>query len=93
MVHIFLKEGRGNVHFATLGLHLSFSAKLRIWQVSACKMEPQSGTMITQAPTQLSTELGNSISTLTAQAQLVSQSVALLAELVIIILKLGKLGI
>ena len=29
--------------FATLGLHLGFSAKLRIWQVSACKMEPRSG--------------------------------------------------
>ena len=28
---------------ATLGLHLGFSAKLRIWQVSACKMEPRSG--------------------------------------------------
>ena len=28
-------------------LHLGFSAKLRIWQVSACKMEPQSGTIIT----------------------------------------------
>ena len=26
--------------FATLGLHLGFSARLRIWQVSACKMEP-----------------------------------------------------
>ena len=29
--------------FATLGLHLGFSAKLRIWQVSAYKMEPRSG--------------------------------------------------
>ena len=28
-------------------LHLGYSAKLRIWQVSACKMEPQSGTIIT----------------------------------------------
>ena len=28
-------------------LHLGCSAKLRIWQVSACKMEPQSGTIIT----------------------------------------------
>ena len=27
---------------ATLLLHLGFTAKLRIWQVSACKMEPQS---------------------------------------------------
>ena len=26
-----------------LPLHLGFSAKLRIWQVSACKMEPRSG--------------------------------------------------
>ena len=32
--------------FATLGVHLGFSAKLRIWQVSACKMEPQNGFMI-----------------------------------------------
>ena len=29
--------------FATHGLHLGFSAKLRIWQVPTCKMEPQSG--------------------------------------------------
>ena len=29
--------------FATLGLHLEFSAKLKIWQVPACKMEPGSG--------------------------------------------------
>ena len=35
---------------APLGLHLEFSAKLRIWQVSACKMEPQSGTIITAPP-------------------------------------------
>ena len=30
-------------YVATLGLHLGISAKLRFWQVSACKMEPQSG--------------------------------------------------
>ena len=30
-------------YIATLRLYLGFSAKLRIWQVSACKMEPQSG--------------------------------------------------
>ena len=29
--------------FSTLGLHLGFSAKLKIWQVPACKMEPRSG--------------------------------------------------
>ena len=34
-------------HFATLELHLVFSAKLRIWQDSACKMEPRSVTIIT----------------------------------------------
>ena len=28
---------------ATLGLHLGLSANLRIWQVSACKLEPRSG--------------------------------------------------
>ena len=37
-------------NIATLGLHLGFSAKLRIWQVSACKMEPRSGTKITGPP-------------------------------------------
>ena len=42
---------------ATLGLHLGFSAKLRIWQVSTCKMEPLSGTIITGPSTQPSTEL------------------------------------
>ena len=46
---------------ATLGLHLGFSARLRIWQVSAYKMEPRSGSIIigpaTQPPTQPSTEL------------------------------------
>ena len=31
-------------------LHLGLSAYLRIWQVSACKMEPQSGTIITLEP-------------------------------------------
>ena len=29
-------------------LHLGFSAKLRIWQASACKMEPQSGNIFGQ---------------------------------------------
>ena len=29
--------------FATLGLHLGFSAMLKIWQVPTCKMEPRSG--------------------------------------------------
>ena len=28
---------------ATVGLHLGFSAWLKIWQVPACKMEPRSG--------------------------------------------------
>ena len=46
-----------NLSIATLGLHLGFSAKLRIWQVSACKMEPQSGTIITGPASQPSTEL------------------------------------
>ena len=35
-------------------LHLGFSANLRIWQVSACKMEPQRGIILmkpTQPPT------------------------------------------
>ena len=33
--------------FCHTRLHLGFSAKLRIWQVPACKMEPRSGTIIT----------------------------------------------
>ena len=36
---------------ATLGLHLGFSVKLRIWQVPACKMEPQSGYIMQLEPT------------------------------------------
>ena len=31
-------------------LHLGFSAKLRIWQASACKMEPRSGIIFCQKP-------------------------------------------
>ena len=37
-------------NIATLGLHIRFSAKLRVWQVLACKMEPRSG-MIMQVMT------------------------------------------
>ena len=41
------------VIFATLGLHLGFSPKLRIWQVPTCKMEPRSGyIMQLEPPTQ-----------------------------------------
>ena len=36
-----------SIHYCRTRLHLGFSAKLRIWQVSACKMEPRSGTKIT----------------------------------------------
>ena len=32
-------------------LHLGFSAKLRIWQVPACKMEPQRGIILMRPPT------------------------------------------
>ena len=32
-------------------LHLGFSAKLRIWQVPACKMEPRSGIIFCKNPT------------------------------------------
>ena len=44
-------------NIATLGLrlHLGFSAKLRIWQISTCKMEPRSGTIITGPPSHLAT--------------------------------------
>ena len=31
-------------------LHLGFSAKLRIWQVPACKMEPQNGVILWLGP-------------------------------------------
>ena len=34
--------------FATLELHLGFSALLKIWQVLACKMEPRSGIIFGQ---------------------------------------------
>ena len=44
------KDIVSTLFFATLGLHLGFSAKQRIWQVSACKMEPQGGTIITLEP-------------------------------------------
>ena len=37
---LFAPFYRSNCHTR---LHLGFSAKLRIWQVSACKMEPRSG--------------------------------------------------
>ena len=35
---------------ATVGLHLGFSARMKIWQVPGCKMEPRSG-MIMQVMT------------------------------------------
>ena len=35
---------------ATLGLHLGFSAKLKILQVPACKMEPRSGYIMQLEP-------------------------------------------
>ena len=34
--------------FCHTRFHLGYSAKLRIWQVSACKMEPRSGIIIGQ---------------------------------------------
>ena len=46
----FLSTFYRTENIATLGLHLRFSAKLRVWQVPACKMEPQSG-MIMQVMT------------------------------------------
>ena len=35
---------------ATIGLHLGFSAWLKIWQVPACKMEPQGGYIMQLEP-------------------------------------------
>ena len=37
--------------FCHTRLHLGFSAKLRIWQVPACKMEPRSGIIFCKNPT------------------------------------------
>ena len=37
-------------HIATLRLHLGFSAKLTIWQVPTCKMEPRSGNIMQLEP-------------------------------------------
>ena len=36
--------------FCHTRLHLGFSAYLRIWQVSACKMEPQRGIILKEPP-------------------------------------------
>ena len=44
-------DGRSNV-IPTLGLHLGFSAKLKIWQVPACKMEPRSVNIAKLSPAQ-----------------------------------------
>ena len=38
------------IHYCHIQLHLGFSAKLKMCQVSACKMEPQSGFMIYLGP-------------------------------------------
>ena len=38
----------GPMTYCHTRLHLGFSAKLGIWQVSACKMEPRSGIIIWQ---------------------------------------------
>ena len=47
--------GKGGSIYCHTRLHLDFSAKLRIWQVSTCKMEPRSGTIITDWASQPST--------------------------------------
>ena len=38
------------INFCHTRLHLGFSAKMRIWQVAACKMEPQRGIVLDQKP-------------------------------------------
>ena len=53
--YIFKKETL--TFIATLGLNLGFSAKLRIWQVSSCKMEPQSGTIFGESQPEATTQL------------------------------------
>ena len=40
-------------------LHLGFSANLRIWQVPACKMEPQRGIILTKPPATRRTPFSN----------------------------------
>ena len=42
------KYTANSINYCHTRLHLGFSAKLRIWQVSACKMEPRSGIIIGQ---------------------------------------------
>ena len=44
------RDGNAKTIFATLGLYLRFSAKLKIWQIPACKMEPQSGYIMQLGP-------------------------------------------
>ena len=39
-------DGSEYCNFCHTRLHIGFSAKLGIWQVSACKMEPRSGIII-----------------------------------------------
>ena len=40
------KYTANSIHYCHTRLHLGFSAKLRIWQISACKMEPRSGIIL-----------------------------------------------
>ena len=44
-IHIIYHLSDDNCHTR---LHLGFYAKMRIWQVSACKMEPRSGIIFAQ---------------------------------------------
>ena len=45
-----LQSWPGIAYYCHTRLHLGFSAKLRIWQVPACKMEPQSDYIMQSGP-------------------------------------------
>ena len=43
-IKVDIYDKKDKIHqIATLGLHLGFSAKLKIWQVPTCKKKPRSG--------------------------------------------------
>ena len=46
-----ISQARLSLLYCHTRLHLGFSAKLRIWQVPACKMEPQHCIIVMKPPT------------------------------------------
>ena len=50
-IKVDIYDKKDKIHqIATLGLHLGFSAKLKILQVPACKIEPQRGYIMQLGP-------------------------------------------